>query len=256
VPSGVVLRPPELGVAASIGKREIQVRRYPRVAILSTGDELVDIDQELAAHQIRKSNVYALHGLVNNLGCTAGIFHVNDDENALRSGIAALLGQNDVVLISGGVSKGKFDFIPQVLRELGVNEHFHRIKQKPGKPLWFGTSEHATVFGFPGNPVSTLVCAYRYFLPWWYASLGTPPKKEFVVMGEDVVYKPGLTQFTSVSIAFDVVYGRCAYAVRGGGSGDFAHLANADGFVELDDAGGHIKKGTVVPFYAYLGPRP
>jgi molybdopterin molybdotransferase len=136
-----------------------------------------------------------------------------------------------VVILSGGVSMGKFDFIPKILSDLKVREVFHKVSQRPGKPLWFGIGESGqAVFGLPGNPISTLVCFRRYVLPSLYQMLGAQteiPRK--LPLSDSVSFKKNLTLFQPVSIEED----GSARPIRTNGSGDFSSLGLSKGFLEL-----------------------
>ena len=162
---GHPLRPADIGLLASLGYAVVRVRRRPQVAILATGDELVDLGQPLGPGQIVNSNAYTLAAAVEEAG---GVPHmlgiVRDTPEATRRAFADALA-NDMVLSTGGVSMGTFDLVRQTLADLGVVEHFWKIAQKPGKPLTFGTRGQVRVFGLPGNPVSSLVCFYLYVRP-------------------------------------------------------------------------------------------
>ncbi len=169
----------------------------------------------------------------------------------LHRNLALLLHDNDVLLISGGVSKGKYDFVPQVLAELGVAVAFHRVKQKPGKPFWFGTGSGTAVFAFPGNPVSTFMCLHRYFFPWLWRSLGAPATMSLsAVLAEDIEIKSGFTYFLQVRVA--VVEARLvATPVVGRGSGDHANLTHCNGFLELPPGQGIFKKNSIFPLILF-----
>ena len=170
VPAGTRLEPAEMAVAATIGAATVAVTRRPRVAVVSTGDELVPITETPAAHQIRRSNGLMLQAAAETAGALTEAFHFDDDPVALRQGLPALLSGFDAVVMSGGVSMGKADFLPGVLRGLGVEQLFHEVKQRPGKPFWFGRlAGGAVVFALPGNPVSSFVNFYRYARPWLQA---------------------------------------------------------------------------------------
>ena len=238
-----------IGIAASIGQSTILVERAPRIAIVSTGDELVSIDSQPAPHQIRRSNAHALQSLVARLGWTSRLFHLNDNEADVSSGLDEVLQHFDVVLLSGGVSKGKFDLLPTFLEQKGVVKHFHFVQQKPGKPFWFGSRSSTLVFAFPGNPVSTLVCAHRYFVPWALQQQGARNlARTYVCLNEDVEVKGSLEHLISVRLTYPPNSLPLAHLVAGHGSGDFAHLASVDGFVQTRTA----KKGSIVPFFALL----
>jgi molybdopterin molybdotransferase len=162
---GRSLRPADLGLLASLSVAVVRVRRRPQVAILATGDELVDLGQPLGPGQIVNSNAYTLAAAVEEAGGVPRMLGiVRDTPEATRNAFADAFG-NDMVLSTGGVSMGTFDLVRGTLAQLGVTERFWKIAQKPGKPLTFGRRERVPVFGLPGNPVSSLVCFYLYVRP-------------------------------------------------------------------------------------------
>jgi molybdopterin molybdotransferase len=235
---------------ASVGKSEVEVYRFPSVALLSTGDELVDVDQTPMPHQIRKSNTFALQAALRELNIESSLFHVNDDEQKVKDQIKDLVSKFEIILLTGGVSKGKFDFVPSVLESLGIPKLFHTISQRPGKPMWFGRSDKNFVFALPGNPVSTFMCFYRYVKPWIEKSLGLETHSTQAILAEDFKFSPALTYFLQVKAKNE---NGClmAYPVAGGGSGDFANLKEVDGFLELPLHENDFKKGSVFPFYPF-----
>jgi molybdopterin molybdotransferase len=162
---GRALRPADLGLLASLGCAVVGVRRKPVVAILSTGDELVELGQPLAPGQIVNSNAYTLAAAVEEAGGTPRLLGIVRD--TVEETRAAFLDafSSDVVLSTGGVSMGTFDLVRATLAALGVVERFWKVAQKPGKPLAFGMRDRVPVFGLPGNPVSSLVCFYLYVRP-------------------------------------------------------------------------------------------
>ena len=250
---GKVLGAPELAVAASVGLTEIQVSKNPFVAIISTGDELVDIGDKPLPHQIRRSNVYAIQAALQGYGISSSMFHLNDEPKELEEELQKVLDHHDVVLMSGGVSKGKFDYVPETLAKLGVQKQFHRIQQKPGKPLWFGVREdRKVVFAFPGNPVSTFLCFHRYFVPWLERSLGIrSQERQKAVLAEDFDIKTRLTYFLQVALEVDVKGQLLAHPKVGRGSGDHANLIVSDAFLELPANTFRFKQGEVfdvIPF--------
>lgn len=222
---GQRITPAVLGIAASAGKSTIRVNDLPRLAIVSTGDELVEIEQEPEPFQLRRSNVYALDGFMNMCGVSANLFHLNDDAEMLRDRLSHILNEHSVVILSGGVSKGKYDLVPDVLGQLGVTCHFHRIAQKPGKPMWFGTSEQSVVFALPGNPVSALACASRYIGPFFKGD-GRARK---ITLTAPVSSHEKLTLLVPVALTSS----SCGEVIPFNGSGDFASLSRADGFIEV-----------------------
>ena len=234
--AGVQLRPVELAVVASVGQTSVSVRRRPRVAVISTGDELVDIDKTPLPHQIRQSNAYLLQAALHDLGLDATVHQFPDDMNAITLGISGLLASHEVLISTGGVSAGKADFIPDVLTGLGIRCHFHKIEQRPGKPLWFGSSagNDRVVFALPGNPVSTTMCFYRYVRPYLQRVMGAPADPPlFVQLAQPVTFKPELTYFTPARIEASADGQLLAHPLPGSGSADFTNLTAADAFVEL-----------------------
>lgn len=162
-----LLGPIEIALAASIGKSSLKVVQKPSIGIFSSGDEIVKISEMPLDHQIRVSNSVMIQAKLNSLGYQTEVDHLVDEKSAISIALETALTKHDILLLSGGVSAGKKDFLPEVLNELGFETLIHKIAQKPGKPLWIGTNKNGKViFAFPGNPISTLVCFYAYFLPW------------------------------------------------------------------------------------------
>jgi len=247
---GFKILPAEVALLASVGKSQVMVFKHPATAIISTGDELVDVDQIPLPHQIRKSNSYVLAAALSELGCKADLFHVIDDEKKIKGMLEEILTKYELIILSGGVSKGKFDFIPQVLESLRVKKLFHQVSQRPGKPMWFGQSQRNTVFGLPGNPVSTFMCFHRYVKPWLTKSLGNEIKKQSAQLAEDYSFSPSLTYFLQVKIQNE--NGKLiAYPLSGGGSGDFANLKDVDGFLELPLHESKFQKGESFPLILF-----
>jgi molybdopterin molybdotransferase len=163
--AGTPLGPAEIGVLASLGRPFVSVHKRPRVAIISTGSELVEVDQPLGPGQIRNSNSYSLRALCRQMGVEAVPFGiVPDDYEATRKAIEAGL-EYDMLLTSGGVSVGRFDFVKDVQAELGVERRLWGVAMKPGKPLAFGVRGRTLVFGLPGNPVSAMVSFELFVKP-------------------------------------------------------------------------------------------
>jgi molybdopterin molybdotransferase len=232
--AGTRLGPAELAVAASVGQTRLVVTTLPRVALISTGDELVDVADAPLPYQIRRSNTYMLRAALATLGITATLHHIVDDETMLADRLSGLLTANDVLILSGGVSAGKADFVPDVLARLGVQKQFHKVEQRPGKPLWFGTTVDKTVFALPGNPVSTVLCAHRYVLPYLRASLGLAPAQLYYAqLAAPVTFQPAITYFLPVRLSSEPDGRMLAHPLPGSGSADFANLLDADGFMEL-----------------------
>jgi molybdopterin molybdotransferase len=170
--AGTVLGPAEIGLLVSVGFVDVPVARRPRVAILATGSELVLPGQPLEPGQIRNSNSYTAYGQVRAAGGEPVLLGIaRDDPDETRALIARAL-EEDVVITSGGVSVGEFDFVKQVQDELGVERRFWRVAVKPGKPVAFGIHGDTLVFGVPGNPVAAMVSFELYIRPALLAMQG------------------------------------------------------------------------------------
>ena len=198
--SGCLLEPPEIAVAASAGMARLHVSAQPALMVVSTGDELIEPGDPIADHQVRRSNAYAVMATLRARGFRrVGDDHVLDDEDMLHERLALHLKTHDILILSGGVSMGKFDLVPQALQRLGVQEVFHRVAQRPGKPMWFGVGPQGqAVFGLPGNPVSTLVCLLRYVIPAIGEAMGRQPMpQERVALGSSVTFAPAARLFRS-----------------------------------------------------------
>lgn len=250
---GMRLGAAEVATVASAGLPEVLVSRLPRVMVISTGDELVEPGEPIADHQIRRSNAYAVVAALRLHGFSATRDeHLRDDAALMQHRIGEMLGSHDVLVLSGGVSKGKFDFVPGALKALGVTESFYQVAQRPGRPMWFGVGPAGQlVFGLPGNPVSTLVCLVRYVLPALRAMMGertAPPGR--VVMDSEMAGRK-LTYFMPVALQPGAGQPALARARQPQGSGDFLALAGTDGFVELAPRPEGYPAGFTADFYPW-----
>ena len=254
IPKSRIITSAEIGVAATVGLANPLIKKPPKVAMISTGDELVDTDEIPAPHQIRASNIPSLSALFNTWNIPAESFHLQDDLKATQSLLVELLDTFDVLILSGGVSKGKFDFVSTAMENIGVKKHFHRIKQRPGKPCWFGVANHQKViFALPGNPISFFMCVIRYVKPWLRKSLGLPPfQTTYATLTDDIEFASDLTYFLQVKTSYSPDNGTLlAHPVKGRGSGDLTNLANADAFMELPSTENIFSKGSTFPIHLY-----
>jgi len=231
--AGKTLTPADLGMLASVNRAMIEVVRRPRVAIVATGDELVDVDQAPAGAQVVNSSAYALAGAVREAGAEAVILKVaRDDAREIRERLAEAM-TFDAVLSTGGVSVGQFDHVTGALDELGMRRLFHGVAQKPGRPLKFGTVGYRPIFGLPGNPVSTLVCFYLYARPALLKMSGRRrvglPRISARCAVEIKISKD-LTEFVRVKLERDAD-GWLATPTGSQGSGILSSLARADGLL-------------------------
>lgn len=251
--AGCILGPAEIAVAASVGKSRLKVGLRPRIGIISTGDELIDVNQHPKPYQIRRSNTYALQAALQQMGMLADMYHLADDKITIQASMEEALIKHDVLILSGGVSKGKKDYVPEVLEGLGMKKLFHRVKQKPGKPFWFGKNlNNKVVFALPGNPVSTFMCFNRYFRPWLMRSMGAEEKPlHYAKLTTDIGFKPPLTYFMQVKLKSEKDSSLSATPYEGQGSGDFANLLACDAFMMLPDSKDVFKAGEVYPVVVY-----
>ena len=226
----------DVAIINSCGMTEVEVSRSPAIRVISTGNELVPAGEPIEPHQIRMSNGPAVIAMLRQHGyenCQHD--HLVDEPDLLKQRIAEHLDQADVLILSGGVSMGKADYVPAVLSDLGVEVVFHKISQRPGKPMWFGMGPNGqAVFALPGNPVSTLVCCRQYVLPALAHASAQPDKQpEFAALAQDVSFKPNLTCFMPVRLISNTGGQVLAMPVQTNTSGDFASLSGTDGYVEL-----------------------
>ena len=233
---GTVLGPAEIAVLASAGYAQVQVARRLQIAVISTGDELVGLEDPVEPYQIRSSNDFAIAAALERHSLADVSRHrLLDDEAALLESVRRLHAKNDALILSGGVSMGQFDFVPAVLQALGCEPVFHRIEQKPGRPMWFGTSRDGKpIFALPGNPVSTLLCIVRYVVPAFRRAAGCTGSGPAEYRLSRAVRGPRrLTYFVPVKIESAGDGQRVANPHPTNTSGDFATLAGTDGFLEL-----------------------
>ena len=255
VNAGVRLRAPEIAIAAGAGMPRIRVSSQPMLAVISTGNELIEPGEPLLPHQVRRSNAYGVVAALRAHGFQrVADDHITDDLTELKRRLKFHLETHDVLVLSGGVSMGKFDLVPKALDDLGVRPIFHKVAQRPGKPLWFGVaSSGAAVFALPGNPVSTLVCLRRYVVPALFASLGqtpaVPPEK--IALSAPVSIDVPLTFYLPVRVELDDWGRPWAVPQPTHNSGDFMALAGTEGFVELPPGPNTYAKGFVTRLYRW-----
>jgi molybdopterin molybdotransferase len=255
VNAGVQLRAPEIAIAAAAGMPRIRVSSQPMLAVISTGNELIEPGEPLLPHQVRRSNAYGVVAALRAHGFQrVADDHIVDDLGELKRRLKFHLETHDVLVLSGGVSMGKFDLVPRALDELGVRPIFHKVAQRPGKPFWFGVaSSGAAVFALPGNPVSTLVCLRRYVIPALFASLGQTPAAapEKIALGGPVTVNIPLTFYMPVQVELDDWGRPWAVPQPTHNSGDFTALGGTDGFVELPPGPNTYAKGFITRLHRW-----
>jgi molybdopterin molybdotransferase len=251
--AGSVLLSPQIAIAAAVGRSRIRVSASPSVAVISNGNELVELGQPIAIHQLRPSNGHGIRAALKSTGVReVSIFRTRDDEKELVRCLRTALRHHDILILSGGVSMGQYDFIPKVLARLEVTRLFHKIRQRPGKPFWFGLSRAGQpVFALPGNPVAVMVCLHRYVLPALRRAAGAAdPAPERATLARRVDFTARLTYFPPVRTARGSDGRLHATPVRYNGSGDYAALGESDGFIELPP-GRASAAGSAVRFHRW-----
>jgi len=254
VRAGTRLTGAEIGIAAACGNSAVTVAQLPRIAIVSSGDELVEVDSLVAAHQVRRSNDYALRAALAAAGFpNAARFHLRDVPHEIEHLLWHVIAEFDVIVVTGGVSKGKFDHLPSELQRQGVRRIFQGVAQRPGKPLWFGVSARQTpVFALPGNPVSCYTCLHRYVLPALaHASGLTVKPPRFATLHASVAASEKLTVFVPVTLHGGSRGELLATPRPTNTSGDFSALAGTDGCVELPAGTPERRAGTVATFHPW-----
>ncbi len=251
VAKGKKISPAEIGIAATIGKNELLVQKRIKAIVISTGEEIIPITETPLPHQIRTSNSYALQACLKSWGVEADTVLLPDSQELIEQKLNEYLELYDVLILSGGVSVGKFDFVPKALENQGVSKLFHKVSQRPGKPFWFGVKGTKAVFALPGNPVSTFMCLHRYFKPWLDASQGLSTERVNAELGKDFAVKFELTFFLQVKLEKTETGSWKAMPIEGNGSGDLASLVDADAFMELPLGQGVFRSGEKYNVWLY-----
>jgi molybdopterin molybdotransferase len=253
---GSDLNPARIAAAASVGHTRVLVTPRPVAAVLSTGDELVPAKSDPKPWQIRESNAAGIECMLRGIAEVRRL-SCGDDPADLGAAVAKALESADIVILSGGVSAGRFDGVPDALRDAGVREIFHHVAIRPGKPIWFGAaSGRRPVFGLPGNPVSSLICARRFVVPMVLALAASTrsPECRRIRLGVDAGKADGLTQFVPARLESHGRGSPIAYPVPMRGSGDFVGLLPSDGFLELQDGRSRFHAGEAARFIPWGYP--
>jgi len=253
--SGMKLEAPDVATAAGAGMARLRVSQQPAFMVVSTGNELVEPGEPIQDWQLRRSNAYALSAALRRRGfARVADDHLPDDAAILQERLKQHLDSYEMLILSGGVSMGRFDLVPAALAACGVRQVFHKVAQRPGKPFWFGVGPTGSaVFALPGNPVSTLVCLARYVLPAVDRAMGirqTAPGEK-IALAAPVTFAPALTGFLPAAVETDEWGRPWARTVLNNGSGDFASLAGTAGFVELPPGPNTYPKGFVTRLYRW-----
>lgn len=259
-PAGAILLHPgrwigprELAVIASAGRTSVAVSALPRIAVCSSGDELVEPGEPLQNFQIFRSNAYALQaGLFHHGSVT--LFHAADSEIAVTAMVEKTLATNDVIIISGGASKGRFDYIHTTLAAIGARKIFHGVAQRPGKPMWFGHGMGGQpIFALPGNPLSTLVCLHRYVLPALGRMAAMDPAPALSArLSAPISFPPPLTWLLPVKIHLSNTAVVEAEPLPPNTSGDYTSVLWTTGFLELPANETRFAAGSVMRFFPWI----
>ena len=203
-----LITPGVLGFLVGIGIQTVSVFRKPSIAILVTGDELIPSNESLTPGKIYESNSFMIQAAFRSIGYEATIQRVKDDFEATKQQFATLIATNDLIIATGGISVGDYDYVGKALEELGTEQLFYKVKQKPGKPLYLGKNRNSYIFGLPGNPGAALSCFYMYVAPVLAQLTGrrtpfNPPR--VVELTHDYTKPKGLTQFLKANFKGDTV---------------------------------------------------
>ena len=250
---GTKITPAVMGVLASVGKSSFYVFKKPVVSILISGDEIADIDEPVVKGKVKNSNTYSLLGLIEESGGIAvncGI--IKDDKESLKRAIIENL-NSDIILSTGGVSVGDYDYTKEVIEEIGFDIHFWRLKIKPGKPLLFATMKDKLYFGIPGNPVSTMVVFYNFIMP---AMLKMQGKKDIflpeveAILSENIVKKDSRKEFIR-GIMYEENGKIYVKSTGPQGSGILKSMAKGNCFIVVDKDTDFIEKGKKIKVKVY-----
>ena len=243
---GTLIKPQHIAVLATTGSVNPLVYRQAKVAVFSTGDELVEPEKKPAVSRIRNSNAYQLLAMVKNVGAIPEYTGIaSDTEDSTREMILKAFEKNDIVILSGGVSMGDFDYVPQILEELGVELRFKSIAVQPGKPTVFGIREKQFIFGLPGNPVSSFVQFELLVKPFLYRLSGFNyiPVQINLPMGKDYIRK----RSTRLSWLPVRIYDNGEiYPIEYHGSAHINALTSANGLISVPIGQTILKKGDLV----------
>lgn len=249
ISKGTEIAPMHIGFMASLGLTEIPVIRKPSVAIVITGNELVQPGSPISFGQVYESNSFGLRACLQQLHISdITVSYTKDTLAETESTIAQALAIHDLVLITGGVSVGDYDHVAEACMRLGVVQQFHGVKQRPGKPLYFGTTESKWVFGLPGNPASVLSCFYQYVRPLLHALSGVAAAKSVIAaLAEPFEKKPALSFFLKGYYENGTVRVMQAQA-----SFQLSAFVQANCWIELEETQHYFAKGTEVIVHPFL----
>lgn len=250
VPSGTKISPGTIGLLASLGIREVEVYPSPKIALILTGDEIIDLGNPLKHGQIYNANGPALEAYLEMLGTIdLNILKVKDEESEVTKVIGEALENSDFVLLTGGISVGDFDFVKGSLEQNEVEQLFYKIRQRPGKPLFVGRKEEKLVFALPGNPASVLSCFIQYVKPCileWMGDSDPWAGPQLIPIEKDFDKKAPLTFFLKAKLQDGKIH-----LLPGQESFNLLPFGVADGLVEIPQELEHVEEGSLVAFYPW-----
>ncbi len=245
---GKEIRPAEIGFLASLGYSNIKVYKAPTIALLITGDELIDIDKALEKGKIRNSNEYSLTALVGAVGAKSlSLGIIEDEKDILKEKMKYAFEHADMVISSGGASVGDYDFVEDILKEIGANIHFTKVSIKPGKPVTFATYKEKLFFGLPGNPLSLITTFETFVKPSILKMMGKDSfcsKEISVILGDNFKVKKGRTKYVYVNIKKEDE-GYVAYELGSQCSNHLMTLSKANGIIIIPEDIEIAQKGEV-----------
>ncbi|MCS6822931.1 MAG: molybdopterin molybdotransferase MoeA [Cytophagaceae bacterium] len=247
--AGTILQPPHVALLASAGIAHIQVYSKPSVALIVSGNELVEPESEILPQgYIYNSNHYTVKAFLQNLGLEVQAYkQVCDEKNLLRECIENFLSDHDVLILTGGISVGEYDYVYEILQELNVHTLFHKIKQKPGKPMYCGYRDNKLIFALPGNPASVLTCLAVYVKPSMLTMMGyknTFCPNAHVPIAQEFKKKAGISQFLKAKIKDSMVY-----ILGGQDSFNLMPFAEADAIAEIPEELSFVEEKTIISVY-------
>jgi molybdopterin molybdotransferase len=257
ISAGQQVRPAELGMLATAGHVWTQIYQQPRVSILATGNELAEPGDDLGPEKIINSNAFSVSGLANESGAKALMLHTAGDNREELTAKILEASAADIAIVVGGVSVGKYDYVKDVLKELGCEMHFWRVKMRPGHPVAFGTLKGRAghrptlLFGLPGNPVSCMVAFYQFVYPTLRKMRGLQNLQLSQVEAElleDIRQRPGRRHFARALTTYDYDSGSYKARLSGPlGSGILTSMVQANSLLVLSEEHSDFKAGERVP---------
>ena len=253
---GALLGPLRMGVCAAVGKGKVIVYRRPRIALICTGEELRDTDAAVEPHELRNSNGPTLYAALTTMGFpVVGQKIVRDSLDELVAQLAIFSALADVIILTGGVSKGKFDFVRAAVESIGATIRFHGVAMKPGKPLLCATLENNRfIFGLPGNPLAAMTGFYEFVVPTLRRLSGIQASEIkpsfFLATSSRITTKGGRTHFVLARLE-NGISGLCVSPLATRGSSDFVSGGRSDGAIVIPPEIREVEAGTIVEFHLW-----